>query len=511
MARLGNRACGLVYLGDAVLTATGMEKMVRREVNQPIFRDLNAFRAQGMTKKQAKIFYDLGLSPGDFDQLGELIPGTAPKGGLVDDILRYYPGTKFKNIEEAVALTQYARYIESGMKPRKAIGAVRNLLGVEVADKALVAGSNLAAKNTMVGKSLARVAGRNKMLKFIARQIPGISAVAGVAFGIQRAMEGDMKGAALEVGSGMLGLIPGLGTKASFMIDSYMLGRDLGVFPMRTGGKMSGFPLNSLLSVNGNPLASFNEPGNPESIVVERDSEDRFVDMGKGIVDGFKERRGDYTALQASGIERGLNTLSSDGFFSGLFNTTKEVTNNLKNPFKGLMNWFNKGYTPKEDTMKWFGKNGLLADDWNQRGKFGKNGKLGGWDFTRGFRPGVSAEEGGLMSGPTPAGRQSVKRLFGFLTSFRGGGLATLASLVANDFLNPQPLADGTLTGNPNITESLKLQNVNGDNPIAATVINNYYSGGGNGGVKESGDETLGQSFNMDLEKFITSYSIMAK
>ena len=175
------------------------------------------------------------------------------------------------------------------------------------------------------------------------------------------------------------------------------------------------------------------------------------------------------------------------------------------------MNWFNKGYTPKEDTMKWFGKNGLLADDWNQRGKFGKNGKLGGWDFTRGFRPGVSAEEGGLMSGPTPAGRQSVKRLFGFLTSFRGGGLATLASLVANDFLNPQPLADGTLTGNPNITESLKLQNVNGDNPIAATVINNYYSGGGNGGVKESGDETLGLSFNMDLEKFITSYSIMAK
>ena len=103
------------------------------------------------------------------------------------------------------------------------------------------------------------------------------------------------------------------------------------------------------------------------------------------------------------------------------------------------------------------------------------------------------------------------KRTFGFLSSFRGGGLATLASLVANEFINPQPLADGTLTGNPNVNESLNLQNVNGGNPIAATVINNYYNGGGNGGVKESGDETLGQSFNMDLEKFITSYSIMAK
>ena len=63
----------------------------------------------------------------------------------------------------------------------------------------------------------------------------------------------------------------------------------------------------------------------------------------------------------------------------------------------------------------------------------------------------------------------------------------------------------------PNVNESLNLQNVNGGNPIAATVINNYYNGGGNGGVKESSDETLGQSFNMDLEKFITSYSIMAK
>ena len=78
---------------------------------------------------------------------------------------------------------------------------------------------------------------------------------------------------------------------------------------LNAGGEMSGFATNSLLSVNGMPLASFNEPGNPESVVIERNNEDRFVDMGKGIVDGFKQRRGDYVSLQASGVEKGINTL----------------------------------------------------------------------------------------------------------------------------------------------------------------------------------------------------------
>ena len=502
----------------------GIGSMVRRSVNEPIFRDLNAFKASGMTKKQSKILFDLGLSPGDFDSFGELIPGTSVKGGIVDDILKYYPGAKFKNIEEAVALTQYARYLDSGMKPRKAIAAVRNLMGAEVADKALVAGSRIATRNTMVGKSLARVATRNAALRSIAKKIPVISAIAGVGFGIQRAMEGDLKGAALEVGSGLLGLFPGIGTKASFGLDAYMLGRDLGVFPMRTGGRMSGFAKNSLLSVNGIPLASFNEPGNPESIVVER-NEDRSSEMGENILKGFKKKKSDYIALQASGVESALSGLKSGGFFGNMFDTVKNTVNNSKNlvnsipksmnPFGGVMDWFNRGYRgPMEDTMSW---KDLLADDWKQRGKFGKGGKLGGWDITRGFRPGVSAKEGGFMSGPTPAGRQAVKRTLGFMKSPKGGPLATLLGFVLNDFINPQSVADGTLTGNMEYLKSLKqnnsmmLQNEN-VNPIATTVINNnYYTTGGQGGGQESGNEVLGQGFNGDLEKFITGFSIMSK
>ena len=76
-----------------------------------------------------------------------------------------------------------------------------------------------------------------------------------------------------------------------------------------------------------------------------------------------------------------------------------------------IINWFFKGQNlriPNESSASWWD---LIKDDWKQRGKFGKGGSKGGWDITRGFRPGVSAEEGGFGSGPTPLGRQAVLRL----------------------------------------------------------------------------------------------------
>lgn len=72
-------------------------------------------------------------------------------------------------------------------------------------------------------------------------------------------------------------------------------------------------------------------------------------------------------------------------------------------------NWANQGKNqriPNEDAADWAR---LWADDWAQRGKPG-DGTKGGWDPTRGFRPGVPADKGGIGSGPTPAGRQAVTR-----------------------------------------------------------------------------------------------------
>ena len=83
-----------------------------------------------------------------------------------------------------------------------------------------------------------------------------------------------------------------------------------------------------------------------------------------------------------------------------------------------ITNWFFKGQNtriPNESTASW---KDLFVDDWKQRGKFGKGGSKGGWDLTRGFRPGVPANEGGFMSGPTPLGRQAVLRGLPFLTKY---------------------------------------------------------------------------------------------
>ena len=126
------------------------------------------------------------------------------------------------------------------------------------------------------------------------------------------------------------------------------------------------------------------------------------------------------------------------------------------NVIEGAKNWWNRGRNVRvvnENTTRWFGRDGLLADDWKQRGKFGKGGKLGGWDFTRGFRPGVPASEGGMMSGPTPAIRQSVERPLRAIKSL-GAAKGGFIGLILNELMNPAPVADGTLTGNMDIINS---------------------------------------------------------
>ena len=63
-------------------------------------------------------------------------------------------------------------------------------------------------------------------LKSVAKKLPLIGAVAGLAFGIERALGGDNLGAALEIISGILGAT-GVGGGASLGIDAFLIGRDV--------------------------------------------------------------------------------------------------------------------------------------------------------------------------------------------------------------------------------------------------------------------------------------------
>jgi len=67
----------------------------------------------------------------------------------------------------------------------------------------------------------AKVAGKSFLKK-----LPLIGLGAGIVFGISRAMDGDWKGAGMEIASGAFSLVPGWGTAASVGMDAALLEKD---------------------------------------------------------------------------------------------------------------------------------------------------------------------------------------------------------------------------------------------------------------------------------------------
>lgn len=91
------------------------------------------------------------------------------------------------------------------------------------------------------GAGLAKAGGKSLLKK-----IPGVGALAGLGFGAQRAMAGDWSGAGMEVLSGLMSTIPGLGTAGSVAMDAALMAKDAGKFgggggaKPRAGGKKGG-------------------------------------------------------------------------------------------------------------------------------------------------------------------------------------------------------------------------------------------------------------------------------
>ena len=485
------------------------------------------------TKDQVAMFEQLGISPGAanvarFENRMAKNPlfkqmRTAGKsaGGFAEDIVKYFPeAKKFKNVEEAIGMIEFAKYIEKGVKPEDAVKLLGNVMGDRAAQKMIIDNGDILAKGTFTRKAIAKYAGKGAFAR-IGKALPGVGLALGTYFAARRLGEGDLFGAMLEVGSGIAGLFPGVGTKLGLGLDAYLIGRDAGLTPFNTGGRLSGFPVNSFLSVNGRPLATFNEPNNKESVQIVRDGEDAAIEQGKGIVMGMLKKRSVYTSLQADGVENAMHNLKGMGFFGKTFGDvvegTKNVATNFMQPLRNAKNWFMSGFTPKEGGMSW--KN-LIKDDWMQR-QFTQGPGKGMWNPFRGmpgygsvknFLTGKPGNEiaGGFQTGPTPLTRQLILRSFGLLTNPK--------ALLLGSLMKPTALADGTLTGNIDALNasgydtSALLNAGNGNQGNVATVVNNYYNQApSSDGVPQISDETLGQAFNMDLEKFITNYSIMSK
>ena len=389
-------------------------------------------------------------------------------------------------------------------------------------------------KGLVRGSALTRMLVKNPAGKMFLKKLPLIGAVAGTIFAAQRLLEGDFLGAGLELGSGLLGAVGA--APASLALDGFLLARDFGAVPFEKGGIVKGMRGKGLFTMLGGGLPSVVGEGGSDEAVLPLNKK-TFLSFGEGFIDAIKNNKSEYAKITSMGVFAGIGNARSGGLFDGLVDSVGDTISNVKdsvsnvlqkvnpaNLFKpdangknffqrigsGVTNWWNKGMKPNEGKMSW---KDLISDDWNQRQRTQGAGK-GSWNPFRGmpgygtvknFLTGKPGNEiaGGFQTGPTPLIRQSVLRGAGLLMNPKAAILAAL--------MKPTALADGTLTGVTNNMESMNLQNPTNGNAFATTIVNNNYYQNGAGGGAESRDETLGQSFNVDLEKFITNYSIMAK
>ena len=141
--------------------------------------------------------------------------------------------------------------------------------------------------------------GAKALGKGLLKKIPLIGLGAGLLFAAERAMAGDLTGAALEAASGAASTIPGFGTAASVGIDAALAGRDMGLTPFASGGIITQ-PTASLMG----------EAGNEGVFPLEGSRGKRtFLNFGRGVLDAQKESKKEYGSVLAEGFKR---------YFSGM-------------------------------------------------------------------------------------------------------------------------------------------------------------------------------------------------
>ena len=100
------------------------------------------------------------------------------------------------------------------------------------------------------GTKVATKVAAKTAVKIGLKKIPVVGLIAGLGFGVQRLMKGDVTGALMEAGSGLASTIPGAGTAISIGIDSALMAKD--VAGLKDGGEVSS-PTQALIAEGGEP------------------------------------------------------------------------------------------------------------------------------------------------------------------------------------------------------------------------------------------------------------------
>ena len=152
------------------------------------------------------------------------------------------------------------------MGKNKIVPFTRNL--TKTAKKETVEALTKSAVKKKVQKKVSQKAAQKIVGKAImkggAKKVPILGAVMGGIFGLGRLMKGDVKGALLEVASGVASTIPGAGTAVSIGLDAALMAKDVqdankeasdpcsGNVGLKDGGEVSS-PTQALIAEGGEP------------------------------------------------------------------------------------------------------------------------------------------------------------------------------------------------------------------------------------------------------------------
>jgi len=211
---------------------------------------------------------------------------------------------------------------------------------------------------SIAGKTVAKVVGKG-VGKSLIKKVPLLGAVAGVAFGIERAMKGDWLGAIGEVASGVASTVPGVGTAVSTGIDAALIAKD--VAGAEEGGIIPG--IASLPGSKGENDRARRDAGIQDLTI------DSFKDEEKAKFKWQLKNINKFSSIYADGYQRYFSTFGWDNLLTklkdivpklfsklmeGLRNIPRIITDGARNLTSGLGNLWNSlfGNTQKGPESK---------------------------------------------------------------------------------------------------------------------------------------------------------------
>lgn len=321
----------------ALREQTDSIEKIAQEKTQNLERELDKASAAKEQALQEKLNGAAGNSR--LQKLKDVLSGK--KGGQSGSMLKNFLGPA-TNLGSARGITRFMRRMRN---PRRTMTAMRRLARMKLKRVPFV-GNSLARQGSKLvnfgskafrpvtsaiggkiaarigGKTIAKAVGKG-VGKSLIKKVPLLGAVAGVAFGIERAMKGDWLGAIGEVASGVASTVPGVGTAVSTGIDAALIAKD--VAGAETGGEIPGISSLPGATSKGEYDRARRDAGIKDLSIAS------FMEEENAKLDWQKKNVGKIANILGDGYQK--------YFPDSLANLASKVWDTIKGFFTGVVDW----------------------------------------------------------------------------------------------------------------------------------------------------------------------------